>query len=146
VNRLAGKLIAALVTLAALLAGASYVRALRADLASVNRQLIDARKRITERDSALERVRLDAANKVTQQIQLTRTHDAIASKLAAARLENRRLIDETAELRAWADTRLPDDVVRLHTSPTLASANDYIERVPGGEPLHTPGYCTTNER
>lgn len=89
---------------------------------------------------------MDAANKATQQIQLTRTHDAIASKLAAARLENRRLIDETAELRAWADTRLPDDVVRVHTSPALVSANDYIERVPGGEPLHPSGYGATNER
>ena len=145
-NRLAGKLTAALMALAALLAGASYVRALRADLAHVNRQLVDARKGITDRDSTLERVRIDAANKATQQIQLTRTHDAIASKLAAARLENRRLIDETAELRSWADTRLPDDVVRLHTSPALASASDYIERVPGGESLHAPGYGAANER
>ncbi|NRO99452.1 protein lysB [Paraburkholderia sp. NMBU_R16] len=140
------KLIAALLTLAAFVAGACYVRALRADLANMNRLLVDARKGIAARDSTLQQVRDDAAQKATQQMQFTRAHDAIASKLEATRLENRRLTYETDELRAWADTRLPDDVVRLHTSPTLASANDYIERVPGGQPMHATGYGAANER
>ncbi|WP_107151950.1 Rz-like lysis system protein LysB [Trinickia symbiotica] len=143
---LAAKLVAALLALAALVGGASYVRAMRAELADVSLQLADARKGIIERDSTIEQARRVAAKKAEQQAQLNRAQGAIASKLAVVQFENRRLTDENAELRAWTNTRLPDDVVRLQTSPALTGANDYVERVPGGEPMHAASDGTANER
>jgi LysB family phage lysis regulatory protein len=112
----------------------------------VSRQLDDARQHIADRDNTIQRVKRQAAKKATQQARLGQAQDAIASKLAASQLENRRLIDENAVLRAWADMRLPDDVVRLQTSPVFTGADDYLGRVSSGEPMHATGDSAANQR
>jgi LysB family phage lysis regulatory protein len=145
-NWITAKLIGASLAIAVMVASASYVRALRAELATLKLKIGDARRNIAERDSLIHRLQQDATMKAAQQARLNRAQDSIASKLAATRLENRRLIDENADLRAWADIRLPDDVVRLQTSPAITGADDYLERVPGGEPMHAPSDDTAHER
>ncbi|WP_080427682.1 Rz-like lysis system protein LysB [Burkholderia ubonensis] len=145
-SELAAKLAAGLLALAACAAGALYVRALHADLAAARLQLADARQGLADRDGAIRRLQQDAADRARQQARLDRTQNAIASKLDAVRLENRRLIDENAALRAWADTRLPDDVVRLQASPALAGADDYVGPLPDGEPVHAAGARAAYQR
>ncbi|KWC22757.1 protein lysB [Burkholderia ubonensis] len=145
-NGFAAKLAAACLVLAALVAGTFYVRALRAELAAAEQQRDDARQGIAERDGTIEQMRLDAETKAKQQAQLDRTQGAIASKLNAVQLENRRLTDENAALRAWAGTPLPADVVRLQASPALTGADDYVEHVPGGEPVRAAGDGASHQR
>ncbi|VWD61361.1 protein lysB [Burkholderia lata] len=145
-NELAAKFAACAVVLAACVAATLVVRELHADLATARQQLADARQSLADRDGAIRRLQQDAADRASQQARLDRTQNAIASKLDAVRLENRRLIDENAALRAWADTRLPDDVVRLQTNPALTGADDYIGPLPDGEPVHAAGIRAAHQR
>ncbi|WP_102817429.1 Rz-like lysis system protein LysB [Burkholderia ubonensis] len=145
-SELAAKLAAGLLVLAACVAGALYVRELHADLATARLQLADVRQGLADRDGAIRRLQQDAADRARQQARLDRTQNAIASKLDAVRLENRRLIDENAALRAWADTRLPDDVVRLQATPALTGADDYVGPLPDGEPVHAAGARAAHQR
>ena len=84
---------------------------------ATRQQLVEARQALAGRDDVIARMRQDTAERARQQARLDRSQAAIASKLDATRLENRRLTDENAALRAWAGTRLPDDVVRLQANP-----------------------------
>ncbi|RQS11260.1 protein lysB [Burkholderia sp. Bp9002] len=145
-SELAAKFAAGVLVLAACAAAALHVRELHADLAAARQQLADARQGLADRDGAIQRLQQDAAERASQQARLDRTQNAIASKLDAVRLENRRLIDENAALRAWADTRLPDDVVRLQANPALTGADDYVGRLPDGEPVHAAGARAAHQR
>jgi LysB family phage lysis regulatory protein len=140
------KLAAVMIALLAAVAGAMYVRALRAELAGARHELDGIQQNVADRDDTIQRLRQDAKDKAAQQAKLDRTGGAIASTLAAVQQENRRLTDENADLRAWAATPLPDDVVRLHTGPALTGAGDYVERMPAGEPVHTAGDGAADQR
>lgn len=137
--RLGSSLIAALLFLAAVTSGAAYLRILRADLATAQQQRDDARRSLVDLDSTIRQMQKDAADKAERQAQLDRTHTAIARKLNSIQMKSRGLIDENAALRAWADTPLPDDVVRLQAAPALTGADDYVDYVSASEPLHTAG-------
>lgn len=145
-NGLVAKFAACAVALSACVAAALYLHALRADLAIAQQQRADAQQALAARDDVIARMRQDAATHAQQQARLDRAHTAIASKLDAIRLENRRLTDENATLRAWADTPLPDDVVRLQASPALTGADDYVEHVPDGETVHAANARTPHQR
>lgn len=139
-------LCAAAVVVAAAGSGTSYLRTLRADVATAQRQRDDARRSLADRDDMIHRLQKDAAEKALQQAQLDRAHTEISRKLGYLQTTNRRLIDENAELRAWADTPLPHDVVRMQASPALSGADDYLDHVPSGEPVHAAGNDAENER
>ncbi|WP_175237749.1 MULTISPECIES: protein lysB [Burkholderia cepacia complex] len=145
-NGLAAKFAACVATLAACAVAALVVHALRADLGATRQQLVEARQALAGRDDVIARMRQDTAERARQQARLDRSQAAIASKLDATRLENRRLTDENAALRAWAGTRLPDDVVRLQANPALTGADAYVEYVPGGEPLHAADARAAHQR
>ncbi|HHL4079612.1 Rz-like lysis system protein LysB [Burkholderia sola] len=145
-NELAAKFVACVVALIACAAVALYVHGLRADLANAQQQRVDAQQALAARDGVISRLQQDAAGRAQQQARLDRAQTAIASKLDAIRLENRRLTDENAALRAWADTPLPDDVVRLQASPALTGAGDYVEHVPDGETVHATDARAAHQR
>lgn len=140
------RLVGALFVLAALATGASYMRTLHTRLMSANRQVAEAQARIANRDRAIEQIQQSATRKAVQQAKAIEAQDSIASKLVAIQLTNRRLTNENASLRAWADTRLPDDVVRMHASPALTGANDYLERVSIGDSMRTARDGAADER
>ncbi|RXV72420.1 protein lysB [Burkholderia stabilis] len=143
---LAAKFAAGAAALAACIAVALYLHALRADLVYAQQQRVDAQQALAARDDIIARMRQDAAEHAQQQARLDRSQAAIASKLDTIRLENRRLTDENAALRAWADTRLPDDVIRLQANPALTGADDYVEHVPDGEPVHAADARAPHQR
>ncbi|WP_074801709.1 Rz-like lysis system protein LysB [Burkholderia orbicola] len=145
-NAFAAKLAAGIVALAVCAAVALYVHGLRAELATARQQRVDAQQALAARDGVISRLQQDAAERARQQARLDRSQTAIASTLDAIRLENRRLTDENAALRAWADTRLPDDVVRLQASPALTGAGDYVEHVPDGETVHAADARAADQR
>lgn len=140
------KLAAVMIALLATVAGAMYVRALRAELAGAHNELDSIRQNVAERDDTIQRLRQDAKDKAAQQAKLDRTSGAIASTLTAVQQQNRRLTDENTDLRAWAATPLPDDVVRLHAGPALTGAGDYLERMSADEPVHAAGDGAADQR
>lgn len=135
-NAIAAKLIGGALVLLAIAAGVQYVRELRAELAERTQQLDAARQGIADRDKTIDRLKKDADDKEKQQKQLDTSTGKVAATLAANQQEHRRVINETPDARAWADTLLPDGIVRLQSSPDLTGADDYSARMPAGDTLH----------
>ncbi|WP_043201713.1 Rz-like lysis system protein LysB [Paraburkholderia acidipaludis] len=135
---LTAKILAGLLVLVAIDLGVVYVRALHTELDERTQQLDDARQGIVDRDDTINRLQADAADKAKQQQQLDRARSAIAAQLDTALQENRRLRDENAEVRAWADTPLPFDVARLHNTPAQTGAGDYAAAVSDRAALRAP--------
>ncbi|WP_027818846.1 Rz-like lysis system protein LysB [Paraburkholderia bannensis] len=138
-NAIAAKLIAGAIALALLVAGVLYVRALRAELADANHQLEGARADIEGRDKTIDGLRANAHEKVDQQKQLDASTDKVSTKLAAAREDIRKVIHENPIVRSWADTALPDDVVRLSNTPAATGADAYRPGMPSDITLHAAG-------
>lgn len=135
-NAIAAKLISGAVALLAIAAGVLDVRALRAELASTQLEASQAKADLAARDQTIRRLQDDASEKAKQQRKLDADRNGVDAKLAGIRGDIRKLTDENAEFRAWASGALPADVIRMHTSPALTGAADYLARVPGGDTLH----------
>ena len=136
----------ALAALVAALAGAQYVRALQGRLATAQDAARQAKQGVDARDAIIARLLTDASEKDEQRAQLDRTRRTVDATLAAYQLQLRRLIDENEAVRAWAAVRLPDDVVRLHSSPALIGADDYAQRVRDSDALHSAGDRSADQR
>jgi LysB family phage lysis regulatory protein len=136
---IAAKLVAVVVALLVIVAGVLYVRELRAELAGAQDSAKRAKDDLAARDETIRRLQDNAVDKANQQRKLDADRTSIDAKLAGIRDEIRRYNNESAEFRAWAAGALPADVIRMHTSPALTGAADYLARVPGGDALHTAG-------
>jgi LysB family phage lysis regulatory protein len=136
---IAAKLVAGVVALLVIVAGVLYVRELRAELAGAQDSAKRAKDDLAARDETIRRLQDNAVDKANQQRKLDADRTSIDAKLAGIRDEIRRYNNESAEFRAWAAGALPADVIRMHTSPALTGAADYLARVPGGDALHTAG-------
>ncbi|UNY41730.1 i-spanin [Burkholderia phage Milagro] len=136
----------ALAVLVAAVAGAQYVRALQGRLATAQDAARQAKQDVGARDAIIGRLLTDAREKDLQRAQLDRTRGAVDATLAAYQSQLRRLVDENEAVRAWATARLPDDVVRLHSSPALTGADDYAQRVRDGDPVRAAGSSPADER
>ncbi|HDV8353525.1 TPA: LysB family phage lysis regulatory protein [Burkholderia vietnamiensis] len=136
----------ALAALAAAVAGTQYVRALQARLATAQDAARQAKQDVGARDAIIGRLLSDAREKDQQRAQLDRTRGAVDATLAEYQSQLRKLIDENEAVRTWAAARLPDDVVRLHSSPALAGADDYAQRVRDGGALHPARDASADER
>jgi LysB family phage lysis regulatory protein len=139
VNAIAARLAVGTIALLALASCALYLRAQRAELVDARNRLAEATQRIADRDGTIDRLQRDTQRKAKQQAQLDRANDAIAATLTSVRQQNRRLIDENASLRAWADTLLPPDVVRMSARPALTGADDYRASMSTGGTMHPAG-------
>ncbi|RAR53891.1 LysB family phage lysis regulatory protein [Paraburkholderia unamae] len=135
-NTLATRLIAAALALGLLIGGLLYVQVLRVKLSEQGRQLDDANQQIANRDQTIKGLRDDAKEKVNQQQQLDASTDKVMAKLSLAREDIRKVINENPTVRAWADTPLPADVIRLSGSPAATGANAFSAGVPAGDAVH----------
>ncbi|KVN57515.1 Rz-like lysis system protein LysB [Burkholderia stagnalis] len=138
-NPLAVKLVAGAAALALLAGGVLYGRALRAELAAAQTQVACAGQAVAGRDNVIGMLRQDASDKAHQQQQLDTSSDKVATKLAAARDEIRKVIHENPTVRSWADTPLPADVVRLSASPAYTGADAFSAAMPADQPVHAAG-------
>ncbi len=136
----------ALAVLIAAVASAQYVRVLQGRLATAQDAARQAQQDVGARDAIIGRLLTDAREKDQQRVQLDRTRGAVDATLAAYQSQLRRLIDENEAVRTWAAARLPDDVVRLHSSPALTGADDYAQRVRDGDALHPARDASADER
>ncbi|WP_081056333.1 Rz-like lysis system protein LysB [Burkholderia territorii] len=136
----------ALAALVAAVACAQYVRALQGRLATAENATRQAKQDVGARDAIIGRLIADADEKDKQRAQLDRTRGAVDATLAAYQSQLRKLIDENEAVRTWAAARLPDDVVRLHSSPALAGADDYAQHMRDGDALHPARDASADER
>jgi LysB family phage lysis regulatory protein len=143
-NPLITKLVAGTVAIALLVAAFFYVRELRAELADAQHQRECANQGIAARDTTIGNLQENAADKGKQQQQLDVSTLNVQTKLAAARQEIRKVINENPTVSNWADTALPADIARLSASPAYTGANDFSSTVPADKPLHAAGDGTAH--
>ncbi|WP_224432171.1 Rz-like lysis system protein LysB [Aeromonas rivuli] len=111
------------------------VTTLQSDLNAANDKALEADRREKLKDGAIDTLtdeltaQAEAAAKLQHQLgDLTIT--------AATRADTiKRLKRENAELRTWADSPLPDPVIRLLQRPALTGAADYQAHLSGPDPL-----------
>ena len=137
--RLVARVVAGVVALLLIVAGVQYVRELRAELGGAQDAAKRAKDDLAGRDETIRHLQDNAADKARQQRKLDADRNGIDAKLAGIRDEIRRYNHESAEFRVWAAGALPADIVRMHTSPALTGAADYLAGVPGGDALHVAG-------
>lgn len=53
---------------------------------------------------------------------------------------------ETRLVRDWADTHLPDSIIRMLQHDIFIGASAYVQHLPHSKPVHTPHQCAHNER
>ncbi|WP_322079947.1 protein lysB [Burkholderia cenocepacia] len=132
-NPLVAKLLAIGAAALAVWGGVRYVQSLRSDLAAAQQAERAAREQVTARDQTIARLEATAKSNAELQRRLDTTRTQIGTAQARIEAATRRILNETPESRAWADTVLPADVARLQASPDLTGACDYLQRVPAGE-------------
>lgn len=135
-SAIVSKVIAAFVVFGLAVTFVFYVRTLRAERTTAQQEASDAKQGVIDRDAMIARLRQDAKDKARQQQKLDQDRTGIAARLADIQRENRKLHDENEAYRAWADTPLPDDVVRMQSSPALTGASDYLAGMPAGDTVH----------
>lgn len=112
-------------------------------------RLSDARQKIDSQQAAIQ----DQGKKLTQKNSqlialniLTQTSSRVQTNLYAAAENNNALLRqrqqkieelkrENQELRRWADSLLPDAVIRLRTRPALAGGESYREWLSQNHPV-----------
>ncbi|WP_208449201.1 protein lysB [Burkholderia ambifaria] len=132
-NPLVAKLLAIGAAALAAWGGVRYVQSLRADVAAAHQDASAARDQVTARDQTIARLAAIAQSNAELQQRLDRTRTQISAAQTRIEAATRRILNETPESRAWADTVLPADVARLQTSPDITGACDYLQRVPAGD-------------
>ncbi|WP_185733722.1 protein lysB [Burkholderia sp. Bp8986] len=138
-NSLLIKLLAGLTLLAALAGAAQYVRALRAENADLTDKLGQAKASVAARDATISSLRSDAVDKGRQQKKLDASTGAVEIVSSTIRQQIRKAVNENANARAWGDSPLPDDVIRLSARPARTGAANFGAGVPDAVAMHAAG-------
>jgi LysB family phage lysis regulatory protein len=127
----------ALVVLA-IAAGWFYVKALRAELADAQNTARTAQETVGRRDATIADMQKKEREHTKALAQLEAKRERIAASLAQTETDFEALKHENEALRAWADSPLPDDVVRLYSRPAITGADDWLA-MRAGHALHAAG-------
>ena len=101
------------------------ISSLQADVQTMQADRDRLASQIRQHDEARRKLQADLAH---------------ADNLAARRdARLKELEDENADLRQWADTRLPADIERLLERPALDGAGDYRQWLSGRDTVPTAG-------
>ena len=138
-STIASRLIACLVAALALVGAWFYVQALRGDLAAAQDTARTAQETVDRRDATIAQLQKTEREHARQLAQLERTRQGVAADLAARETELEALKHESETVRAWADGAIPDDVVRLYTSPALTGTADLLSTMRAGNGMHDAG-------
>ena len=138
-STIASRLIACLVAALALVGAWFYVQALRGDLAAALNASRTAQETVDRRDATIAQLQKTEREHARQLAQLERTRQGVAADLAARETELEALKHESETVRAWADGAIPDDVVRLYTSPALTGTADLLSTVRADNGMHDAG-------
>ncbi|MDR5800060.1 protein lysB [Caballeronia sp. LZ001] len=138
------KLAVCALLIAASVSAVLYVRALRAQLGVESGLLRAASQRIEDRDRTIRDLQRDALEKARQQAQLDRATAAAEKTISTQRQAMREAIHDSPTVHAWADTALPDDVVRLSANPAYTGSADFSAAVPDDHAVRSTGDVTTH--
>ena len=140
------RLIAAAVAGLALFAAWQYVRALQADLQTARQEARTAKQGNAERDETIKLMNADARAAELARVKLEGQRDGIRLALAEREQQFRRLLNENAALRAWSDTDLPPDVIRLHEHGPIVGAEAYRQANTDRDAVHAVVRDTEKKR
>ena len=127
----------ALVVLA-IAAGWFYVKALRAELVDAQNTARTTQETVGRRDATIADMQNKEREHTTALAQLEAKRERIAASLAQTETDFEASKHENEALRAWADSPLPDDVVRLYSRPAITEADDWLA-MRAGHALHAAG-------
>ncbi|WP_175783740.1 protein lysB [Burkholderia ambifaria] len=144
-NPLVAKLLAVGAVALTAWGGVRYVQSLHADVADAQQAARAARDQVTARDQTIARLEANAQSNAELQRRLDTTRTQISAAQARIEAATRRILNETPESRAWADTVLPADVARLQASSDLTGTCDYLQRVPTGNAVRVACDGAANE-
>lgn len=122
---LRAQVIAALLVMALLvLAGGVYVvRYLLDENQALTATVASQAQTIKAHEAAERALRADLASKEQAHAEALAARDHLAAALRSQRVERARLVENVAEVRAWAEQRLPDHVLAgLHDKPASGAA------------------------
>lgn len=122
----------------AIVAGWFYVKALRAELVDAQNTARSAQETVGRRDATIADMQKKEREHTTALAQLEAKRERIAASLAQTETDFEALKHENEALRAWADSPLPDDVVRLYSRPAITGADDWLA-MRAGHALHAAG-------
>lgn len=122
----------------AIVAGWFYVKALRAELVDAQNTARSAQETVGRRDATIADMQKKEREHTTALAQLEAKRGRIAASLAQTETDFEALKHENEALRAWADSPLPDDVVRLYSRPAITGADDWLA-MRAGHALHAAG-------
>ena len=132
------RVLAVALVVLAIAAGWFYVKALRAELADAQNTARTAQETVGRRDATIADMQKKEREHTTALAQLEAKRGRIAASLAQTETDFEALKHENEALRAWADSSLPDDVVRLYSRPAITGADDWLA-MRAGHALHAAG-------
>lgn len=132
------RVLAVALVVLAIAAGWFYVKALRAELADAQNTARTAQETVGRRDATIADMQKIEREHATALAQLEAKRERIAASLAQTETDFKALKHENEALRAWADSPLPDDVVRLYSRPAITGADDWLA-MRAGHALHAAG-------
>lgn len=134
----------ALVVLA-LVAGWFYLQSLRAELQTAQDTARDAQEAVGRRDATIADMQTKEREHATQLATLQKKRDAITAQLDQAQRDFEALKNANPDVRAWADSPLPDDLVRMYDRASRTGADDDANAaVRTGQPVHDAGDVATH--
>ncbi|MFM0561430.1 Rz-like lysis system protein LysB [Paraburkholderia sediminicola] len=137
------RVLAVALVVLAIAAGWFYVKALRAGLVDAQNTARTAQETVGRRDATIADMQKKEREHTTALAQLEAKRERIAASLAQTETDFEALKHENEALRAWADSPLPDDVVRLYSRPAITGADDWLA-MRAGHALHASGDGTAH--
>ena len=132
------RVLAVALVVLAIATGWSYVKALRAELVDAQNTARTAQETVDRLDATIADMQNKEREHTTALAQLEAKRERIAASLAQTETDFEALKHENEALRAWADSPLPDDVVRLYSRPAITGADDWLA-MRAGHALHAGG-------
>ena len=93
--------------------------------ATLGSQLDQANRDLSGRDLLLAKYRQQSNRNAELTIEQHQTIADITTRLQGQTLQLQHLERENADIKRWADARLPDPVIRLHQRPAISGAAAY---------------------
>jgi LysB family phage lysis regulatory protein len=124
----------------ALAAGWFYVKSLRAGLEAAQNMAQTAQETVGRRDAVITDLQRKEREHAAQLAQLEAKRRAIAAQLDQSERDFEALKNEKPDVRAWADSPLPVDLVRMYDRPAHTGAGaESIAPVRTRDTVHAAG-------
>lgn len=101
---------------------------------------------LSDKNSQLIAVDLMGRANDALQLGLQQRNAQLAAGAAGRDQRFKELTHENAEVKNWADTRLPDAVIRLQQRPVITGSEGYHTYLSGSDALHSASQPTVDQR